>query len=57
MHAIEYHQKVMDGILSGDAELSRRAMDDHMDQTYQDYERYVHAAPVLTAARTSRVLT
>jgi DNA-binding FadR family transcriptional regulator len=41
-HAIEYHQKVMDSILSGDAELSRRTMDDHMEQTYRDYERYVH---------------
>ena len=42
VHAIEYHQKVMDSILSGDAELARRTMDDHMEQTYQDYERYVH---------------
>lgn len=42
VHAIEYHQKVMDSILSGDAELSRRTMDEHMDQTYRDYERYVH---------------
>jgi DNA-binding GntR family transcriptional regulator len=33
---------VLDGILSGDAEVSRRTMDEHMDQTYQDYERYVH---------------
>jgi DNA-binding FadR family transcriptional regulator len=41
-HAIEYHEKVMDSILSGDAELSRRTMDDHMEQTYRDYERYVH---------------
>ena len=42
LHAIEYHQKVMDSILSGDAELARRTMDDHMEQTYRDYERYVH---------------
>jgi DNA-binding GntR family transcriptional regulator len=41
-HAIEYHQRVLDSILSGDAELSRRAMDEHMDQTYRDYEQYVH---------------
>jgi GntR family transcriptional regulator, transcriptional repressor for pyruvate dehydrogenase complex len=41
LHAIEYHQKVMESILSGDAELSRRVMDDHMEQTYRDYERYV----------------
>jgi GntR family transcriptional regulator, transcriptional repressor for pyruvate dehydrogenase complex len=44
LHAIEHHQKVMDSILSGDPELSRRVMDDHMEQTYRDYERYVHHA-------------
>ena len=26
------------------AELARRSMDEHMDQTYRDYERYVHNA-------------
>jgi GntR family transcriptional regulator, transcriptional repressor for pyruvate dehydrogenase complex len=41
LHAIEFHQKVMESILSGDAELSRRVMDDHMEQTYRDFERYV----------------
>lgn len=44
VHAIEYHQRVLDSILTGDAELSRRVMDEHMDQTYEDYERYVHGA-------------
>jgi GntR family transcriptional repressor for pyruvate dehydrogenase complex len=44
VHAIEYHQKVMDSILTGDAELARRSMDEHMDQTYRVYERYVHPA-------------
>jgi DNA-binding FadR family transcriptional regulator len=43
-HAIDYHQRVLDGILSGDAERSRRAMDAHMDQTNADYERYVRGA-------------
>ena len=42
VHAIEHHRKVMDSILSGDAELARRTMDEHMDQTYRDFERYVH---------------
>jgi len=43
-HAIDYHQRVMDSILSGDAERSRQAMDEHMDQTNEDYERYVRGA-------------
>ncbi|SEQ94789.1 FadR/GntR family transcriptional regulator [Arthrobacter sp. OV608] len=42
VHAIEYHQKVLDSILTGDVELARRTMDEHMDQTYRDYEQYVH---------------
>lgn len=42
LHAIDYHQRVLDSILTGDAELARRIMDKHMDQTYEDYERYVH---------------
>jgi len=45
VHAIDYHQKVLDSILTGDAELSRRIMDEHMDQTYRDYEEYVHRPP------------
>jgi GntR family transcriptional repressor for pyruvate dehydrogenase complex len=40
-HAIAFHQRVLDSILTGDAELARRAMDEHMDQTFEDYERYV----------------
>jgi DNA-binding FadR family transcriptional regulator len=44
LHAIDYHQRVLDSILTGDAELSRRVMDEHMDQTFEDYERYVHGA-------------
>jgi len=43
-HAIDYHQRVLDSILSGDAERSRQAMDEHMDQTNADYERYVRGA-------------
>lgn len=44
VHAIEYHQRVLDSILTGDGEMARRSMDEHMDQTYEDYERYVHHA-------------
>lgn len=43
-HAITYHQRVLDSILTGDAEAARRVMDEHMDQTYADYEKYVHGA-------------
>lgn len=43
-HAIAFHQRVLDCILTGDGELARRAMDEHMDQTFEDYERYVHGA-------------
>jgi DNA-binding FadR family transcriptional regulator len=43
-HAIDYHQRVMDSILSGDPERARQAMDAHMDQTNEDYERYVRGA-------------
>ena len=43
-HAIDHHQRVLDSILSGDAERSRQAMDAHMDQTNEDYERYVRGA-------------
>lgn len=43
-HAIDYHQRVLDSILSGDAERSRQSMDEHMDQTNEDYERYVRGA-------------
>ncbi|MBT2552307.1 FadR/GntR family transcriptional regulator [Arthrobacter sp. ISL-5] len=41
-HAIAFHQRVLDSILTGDSELARRAMDEHMDQTFEDYERYVY---------------
>ncbi|MFK4295873.1 GntR family transcriptional repressor for pyruvate dehydrogenase complex [Arthrobacter sp. GAS37] len=44
LHAIHFHQRVLDSILTGDAELSRQVMDEHMDQTFEDYERYVHSA-------------
>lgn len=46
LHAIEYHQQVMDSILGGNPEMARRSMDEHMDQTYRDYERYVHKPTV-----------
>jgi GntR family transcriptional repressor for pyruvate dehydrogenase complex len=44
-HAIAFHQRVLESILTGDSELARKAMDEHMDQTFEDYERYVHGNP------------
>jgi GntR family transcriptional repressor for pyruvate dehydrogenase complex len=40
-HAIEHHRLVADAIASRDPERARRAMDAHITQTYQDYERYI----------------
>jgi GntR family transcriptional regulator, transcriptional repressor for pyruvate dehydrogenase complex len=40
-HAIQNHQRVLDSIMTGDPERARRTMDEHMDQTNEDYERYV----------------
>ncbi|MCA4133349.1 FadR/GntR family transcriptional regulator [Arthrobacter sp. M4] len=41
-HAIAFHRRVLEAILTGDSETARKAMDEHMDQTYEDYEKYVH---------------
>ena len=43
-HAIVFHQRVLDSILAGDPELARRVMDEHMDQTFEDYERYIYGS-------------
>lgn len=40
-HAILMHRKVLGALASGDAEASRGAMDEHMDQTVEDLSRYV----------------
>ena len=42
-HAIEHHHRILDAIDSGDAELSRRAMTEHLVQTFDDYEHYLVA--------------
>jgi GntR family transcriptional regulator, transcriptional repressor for pyruvate dehydrogenase complex len=44
-HAIEHHRRILAAIESGDAELSRLAMTEHLAQTFDDYEHYVAVTP------------
>lgn len=41
LHAIEQHRLVLAAIASGSAAEARSAMEVHISQTYQDYERYL----------------
>jgi GntR family transcriptional repressor for pyruvate dehydrogenase complex len=41
LNAIAMHRGILSALASGDAELSRRAMDKHMDQTIGDLETYI----------------
>jgi GntR family transcriptional repressor for pyruvate dehydrogenase complex len=40
-HAIEHHRLILAAIESRDADAARRAMTDHLGQTFDDYERYL----------------
>jgi GntR family transcriptional repressor for pyruvate dehydrogenase complex len=40
-HAIEHHRLILAAIESRDADAARRAMADHLGQTFDDYERYL----------------
>lgn len=40
-HAIDHHRRVLAAIRTGDPETARRAMEEHIDQTYEDYERFI----------------
>jgi GntR family transcriptional repressor for pyruvate dehydrogenase complex len=44
-HAIEHHRRILAAIESGDAELSRRTMTEHLAQTFDDYEHYLAVTP------------
>lgn len=45
-HAIEHHHLVLAAIETTDPEVARKAMDDHITQTYEDYERFIkHQEP------------
>jgi DNA-binding FadR family transcriptional regulator len=41
-HAIKHHGFVLDAIRSGEPEAARRAMEAHINQTYDDYEHFIH---------------
>jgi len=43
LHAIHHHRLVRDAIAAGDPEVARKAMEAHINQTYQDYEQYIHS--------------
>ena len=42
-HAIVHHQNVRDAIATADPEVARKAMEAHINQTFEDYERYIKA--------------
>lgn len=42
LHAIEHHRLVLDAIRTADPLRARQAMEAHINQTYGDYERFIH---------------
>lgn len=40
-HALEHHRLVHAAIATGEPEKARKAMEAHIDQTYDDYERFI----------------
>jgi GntR family transcriptional regulator, transcriptional repressor for pyruvate dehydrogenase complex len=40
-HALQHHDRVLDAIASGDSARAHDAMQQHIDQTYADYEKYL----------------
>ncbi|WP_104116864.1 FadR/GntR family transcriptional regulator [Arthrobacter sp. B1805] len=42
VHAIEHHRLVLEAIRTRDPLRSRQAMEAHIDQTYGDYEHFIH---------------
>lgn len=40
-HALEHHRLVLAAIATGDPEKARKAMEEHINQTYNDYERFI----------------
>lgn len=41
-HAMEHHALVLDAIRTRDPEVARKAMQAHINQTYDDYEHFIH---------------
>lgn len=40
-HAISHHQIVRNAIATSDPEAARKAMDEHINQTFEDYEQFI----------------
>ncbi|WP_104164928.1 FadR/GntR family transcriptional regulator [Arthrobacter sp. SX1312] len=41
-HAIAHHALVLEAIRTRNPEVARKAMQDHINQTYDDYEHFIH---------------
>ncbi|MHA7154771.1 FadR/GntR family transcriptional regulator [Arthrobacter sp. TMN-50] len=42
LHAIEHHELVLEAIRTRNPEVARKAMQAHINQTYDDYEHFIH---------------
>jgi GntR family transcriptional regulator, transcriptional repressor for pyruvate dehydrogenase complex len=49
-HAIHHHKLVLAAIAAGEPSAARSAMDTHITQTFEDYERYLAASKRRVAA-------
>ncbi len=48
VHAIEHHTLILEAIRARDAVRARQAMEAHIDQTYGDYEYFIHSGTTPT---------
>lgn len=53
LHALQHHRLVLAAIATGSPEKARKAMDDHINQTYDDYARFIKAHQPTTGAETA----
>lgn len=53
LHALQHHRLVLAAIATGNPEKARKAMDDHINQTYDDYARYIKAHQPTTGVETA----
>ena len=52
-HALEHHRLVLAAIATGEPETARKAMDEHINQTYDDYARFIKARKSNTGVETA----
>lgn len=52
-HALEHHRLVLAAIATGEPEKARQAMDAHINQTYDDYARFIKARKSTTGVETA----